>query len=177
MTTSKRLQLSNVGLPSNLLHAIGHVAALWAQLEFMIDSMINEALNLPGAPSVNPKLMVPFNERLNLLETLCRQFIKDPEELSTSIEKIEDLKQLVSQRNLIVHGAVQHSKRRKKGRVVYWFRRVAWDMQPKIVEKRALTVSDVERFAKKVSDQVALIFLVHLYLWVAERALRGKSPQ
>ena len=73
MATSKRLKFSNVGLPSNLLHAIGHVAAMWAQVEFTIDSAINDALNLPGAPTINPKLMVPFKQRLDLLEALRRQ--------------------------------------------------------------------------------------------------------
>ncbi len=177
MVTSKWLKFSNVGLPSNLLHAIGHVAALWAQLEFMVDSMINDALNLPGAPTVNPKLMIPFNKRLDLLESLLRKFLTDAEALSTSIKIIADMKQLMGLRNLIVHGAVQHSKQRKRRRVVYWFRRVAWDLQPKVVEKRALTVMDVERFAKRVSDQAAVAILLSIYLLGARRALRGKSGQ
>jgi hypothetical protein len=50
--TLKRKRISNVGLPKNLLAAIGHVAALWSQLEYVIDRKITEILRLPGAPTV-----------------------------------------------------------------------------------------------------------------------------
>jgi hypothetical protein len=61
MIHARKLRYSNVGLPNNLLAAIGHVTALFAQLEYIVDSKISEALALPEAPKINPRLMVPFN--------------------------------------------------------------------------------------------------------------------
>jgi hypothetical protein len=174
MPASRRFKYSNAGLPNNLLQAIGRVAALWGQIEYIIDSKINEALALPGAPAINPKLMIPFNQRLGLLEDLCKHFLTDPVTLKHSGEIIADLKQLVSYRNLIVHGSVAHSKQRRKRRVVYWFRCIAWDTQPRIKERRALTVADVEKFATKLSDLIPAALLIEAFFWSVEAALLGK---
>ena len=160
MPTSRKLQFSNVGLPSNLLHAIGHVAALWARIEFIIDGKISEALALPGAPKVNPKLIIPFNQRLELLDSLCKQFLTDPENRNNAAEIIANLKQLVGERDLIVHGSVGNSKQRQKRRVVYWFRQIRWDDPRRIVERRALTVAQVEAFAMKLSNHVVYAGLI-----------------
>jgi hypothetical protein len=177
MTTSRKLRYSNVGLPSNLLHAIGHVAALWGRIEYIIDSKINEALSLPGAPTINPKLMIPFNQRLDLLDDLCKQFLTNPKNRVSAAEIIAGLKLFVSQRNLIVHGSVAHSKQRRKRQIVYWFRRIAWDHQPRIIEKRALTVADVERFAMRISDQVAIAGMIEIYFWGVQHASRDKGAR
>lgn len=177
MATSQKLKHSNVGLPSNLLHAIGHVAALWAQIEFIIDGKISEALALPDAPIANPRLVVPFNQRLELIDKLCKQFLTDPKNRADAVKIISDLKQLVGQRNLIVHGSVRHSKQRRKGRVVYWFRRIRWDDPRRIVEKRAFTVAQVEALAMKISNAAAYAQLIEAYFWGVERALLGKGGQ
>jgi hypothetical protein len=177
MLTSKKRKHSNAGLPKNLLQAVGHVAVLWGQIEYIIDSRINKLLSFPGAPSFNPKLMIPFNQRLGLLDSLCQQFLKDPDDMVRCGQIISDLKQLVGHRNLIVHGSVAHSKQRKKRRIVYWFRLISWDRQPRIKEKRALTVADVERFAARLSDQVAFAQMIEIYFWTLEDALLGKPAQ
>jgi hypothetical protein len=177
MPASRKYKYSNAGLPNNLLQAIGHVAVLWGQIEYIIDSKINKILTLPGAPAINSKLMIPFNQRLGLLNQLCKQFLTDPVIRQHSSEIIADLKQLASQRNLIVHGSVAHSKQRRKRRIVYWFRRIAWDTQPRILEKRALTVADVERFAAKLSDQVAYAGMIEVFFWEVEDTLLGKSAR
>jgi hypothetical protein len=173
MPASRRYKYSNAGLPNNLLQAIGHVAVLWGQIEYIVDSKINEALALPGAPVTNGKLMVPFNQRLALLDQLCKQFLTDSVTLKHSSAIIADLKQLVSHRNLIVHGSVANSKQRRKRRIVYWFRRIGWDTQPRILEKRALTVADVEKFAAKLSDMIPVALLIEAYFWTVEDAIAG----
>jgi hypothetical protein len=177
MTTSRKLKHSNVGLPSNLLHAIGHVAALWARIEFIVDSQISEALALPGAPNSNPRLVVPFNQRLELLDMLCEQYLTDPENRVNAAKIISNLKQLVGQRNLIIHGSVSGSKQRQKRRVVYWFRRIRWDDPRRIVEKRAFTVAQVEALAMKLSDAVSYAQMIEVFFWGVERALLGKGGQ
>jgi hypothetical protein len=37
MPTSQKRKHSNAGLPNNLLQAVGHVAVLWGQIEYIID--------------------------------------------------------------------------------------------------------------------------------------------
>ncbi len=177
MPISRKLKHSNVGLPSNLLHAVGHVAALWARIEYIIDSKMSEALALPGAPKVDPKMMVPFNQRLELLGQLCKQYLTDATDRGHAAQIIADLKLLVAYRNLVVHGAVGNSKQRRKRRVVYRFRRIAWDTPPRIVERRALTVADIEAFAAKLSDHVVYAGMIAVFFWSVERALRGKGAQ
>lgn len=175
MAQFRKYEHSNVGLPSNLLHAIGHVAAMWARIEFEIDSNINRILTYPGAPKANPKLILPFRQRLDLLDDLCRQFLTDHEHLVHSAEIIAALKPLASQRNLIVHGVVSGSRQRRGRQQVYWFRRVAWEPPTRIIEKRAFTVSQVEGFAAKLSDYFAYAQLIEVFFWSVERALNGKS--
>jgi hypothetical protein len=170
-------KFSNVGLPKNLLLAIGHVAALWAQIEYTIDSKISEALALPGAPKINPKLIIPFNQRLQLLDQLCKQFLTDPENRKFAAKIVSELKQLIGLRNLIVHGAVRHSKQRRKRHVVYWFRRIAWDNPARIIEKRAMTVAEVEIFAHRLSNGFASAGMFEVFFWSVERALLGKAGQ
>jgi hypothetical protein len=149
----------------------------WGQLEYIIDRKINEALALPGAPKINPKIMVPFNQRLELLDDLCKRFLVDHKNRQFAAKIIHDLKQLSSQRSLIVHGSVAYSKQRKNGRVVYWFRRICWDQTPRIAEKRALTTADVERFASKINDQLAPALLIEAFFWSVEGALLDKSQR
>ena len=100
------------------------VAALWAQIEYTIDLKINEALALRDAPKINPKLMIPFNKRLEVLDALCRRFLENPDDRISAAKIVQDLKQLSSLRNLIVHGSIRNSEQRRKGRRVYWFRRM-----------------------------------------------------
>ena len=175
MVRSRRLKHSNVYLPSNLLHAIGHVAALWARIEFEIDSNINRILSYPGAPKVNPRLIVPFHQRLELLGTLCRKFLTHAEHLTRSAEIIASLKPLAAQRNLIVHGVVSGSRQRRGCEQVYWFRRVAWNQHARIIQRRALTVRQVEAFASTLSDHFAYAQLIEVFFWRIDDALRGKS--
>lgn len=173
---SKR-KFSNVGLPKNLLSAIGHVAALWAQIEYEIDSQISRTLALPGAPTINPKLIIPFNQRLQLLDQLCEQYLIDPENRIFAAKRVSELKQLVGLRNLIVHGVVRHSKQRRKRRIVYWFRRIAWDNPARIIEKRAMTVADVEAFAHRLSNSFAAAGMFEVFFWGVESALPGKASE
>jgi hypothetical protein len=170
MAQIRKRPRSNVDLPTNLLAAIGHVTALWAKLEYTIDLSINEILALPGAPAVNPRLVQPFNKRLELLATLCDQFLTNPKNRKSAAKIVADLKQLVGMRNLIVHGAVGHPGQRRKRPGVYWFRRISWDRQPRVKERRALTVAAVEAFAARLSDAYAYSTMLEVYFWPVQRA-------
>ncbi|MEH2474100.1 hypothetical protein V1281_004716 [Nitrobacteraceae bacterium AZCC 2161] len=175
MTISKRKLLTNVSLSKSLLAAIGRVAALWAQLEYVIDSKINSILQLPGAPKIDPKLMVPFNQRLELLDQLCKQFLTDADNRDHAGRIIANLKQLAVQRNLIVHGSIANSKQRHKGQIVYLFRRVRWDAPTaRIVERRSFTVSGVETFAATISDQIPSALLIEVFFCDVKNAPLGK---
>lgn len=176
MITLKRKRISNVGLPKNLLAAIGHVAALWSQLEYVIDRKITEILRLPGAPTANQKLIIPFNQRLKLLEELCDKYLDNEENRLHASRIILDLKQLSVQRNLIVHGSVANSKQRRKRQIVYWFRRISWD-NPSKIERRSLTVSQVEVIASKISDLIPAAMLIEAFFWAVEDSLLGRSEQ
>jgi hypothetical protein len=177
MIRTRKLRYSNVGLPNNLLAAIGHVTALFAQLEYIVDSKISEALALPGAPKINPRLMVPFNQRLGLLDDLCKQYLTDTDSLRFAAKILADLKQPSGMRNLIVHGAVAHSKQRRKRRVVYWFRRISWENPVRIVERRGLTVKEVEAFAARLSDQCASAGMFEVFFWVVHDTLQGRAAR
>jgi hypothetical protein len=76
------------------------------------------------------------------------------------LEFIADVKPLLSRRNLVVHGAVGNSEQKRNGKAVYWFRRVRWEDPPRIVEKRALAVAQVEQVAIDISNLIAIAALL-----------------
>jgi len=52
---------------------------------------------------------------------------------------------------------------------------VSWDTKPRVVERRALTVADVERFAAKLSDRYAYSTMFEVYFWGVPDAPRDKA--
>jgi hypothetical protein len=155
---------TNVALPAGLLHAIGHVAALWGRLEFIIDGTIRHALDLPNAPQIDTSLILPFKKRLELLSDLLVIFLDERERTEWAEAFLADVKSLQSRRDLIVHGAVANSEQDQEGELVYWFRRVRWERPARILEKRAMTVAEVEALAMQISDQVAIAGLLELWM-------------
>jgi len=153
----------NVALPSNLLHAIGHVTAIWAQLEFRIDSTIYYALERPDAPRIKTTLARPFDQRLDLLLELLPLILPKQAIDEWALALIGEIRALHPRRNLVVHGAVANSQQELKGKAVYWFRRVRWERPVRIAEKRALSVAQVERLATDISNQIAMAALMELY--------------
>jgi hypothetical protein len=143
-------QSSNVALPHNLLHAIGHVAAIWAQVEYSMDSAIRRLLDRSEAPAIDTALILPFSKRLKLFGELVNGAFSDETELVA--EMIANLKRLKAWRDLIVHGSVRNSAHRRKGRSSYTFARVRWERPAKLIERRYLTVAQVEAIAKEISD-------------------------
>lgn len=150
----------NVALPSDLLHAIGHVAAIWAQMEFRIDGTIRHALDQPKAPKIKTTLAIRFDERLKLLVRLLPDFLPKKEIDEWPLAFIAEVNPLHSRRNLIVHGAVGNSAQKRKGETAYWFRRVHWESPARIIEKRLMTVAEVEQVAVDISNLIAIAALL-----------------
>ena len=162
-------KVSNVGLPRDLLCAIGHVAALWAQLEYLIDSATRQALDHPGAPESNTALILRFHERVKLLIT-CALPLLDREadrrhlkELGTTVRRLQHL------RDLIVHGSISHSGFEKDGTVKYAFRRIRWERPIRLLERRSFSVEQLESIASDISDAVAIAGLFELIIWARSR--------
>lgn len=166
---------TNIQLPDTLLHSIGHVAALWARLEHEIDGMIRQCLDAPGAPEIDTALILPFRKRIELLADLLPRHAPDSDHVGWISEFVAIVKHLHHQRDMIIHGSVSGSGQRRKRKRVYWFRRVRWDRPPRILEKRAMTVAQVEAIAAEISDQIAVSGALDVMLWAALKASRGKG--
>jgi|SRR5579859_1336976 len=149
--------ISNVHLPDDLLCAIGHVAALWAQLEYIIDSATREALDRPQAPELDTALILPFRKRAELFAELTAAVFPKGDRLRAQMHQIStDAKRLQHQRDLIVHGSVAGSRVEQKGTATYTFRRIRWDRPVRVLERRSLSVKDIELIALEISDMVAI---------------------
>jgi hypothetical protein len=164
---------SNVNLPDDLLHAIGHVTALWAQLEFIIDWTIRQALDRPPTSDIDTALIVPFRKRAALLASLAKPHLTD--QRLDFIEFTKTVVRLQHERDLIVHGAMGGSSRPDKdGTTVFTFRRIRWDRPIRLLERRAMSVADVEEVANKISDAVAIAGHFEIILDMKARPSRGK---
>jgi hypothetical protein len=162
-------RITNVGLPRDLLCALGHVTALWAQLEYIVDSATRQALDRPGAPETDTALILPFRKRVALLIDLalplleCESDRYHLKELAKSVTRLQRL------RDLVVHGSVSHSGFELGGTIKYAFRRIRWDRPVRLLERRSFSVEQVESIAAEISDAVAVAGLFELIVWARVR--------
>lgn len=156
---------TNVLLPDDLLQAIGHVTALWAQLEYIIDSTIRQVLDRPNAPKTDTALILSFKKRINLLTTIAVPLLKDAKDREHLLALSTEVARLQHRRDLIVHGAVGGSEHLRGYQLAYTFIRIRWDRPIRILEKRAMSVAEVEAIALEISDQIAVAGLYRVILW------------
>lgn len=164
----------NVGLPRDMLTAIGHVAAIWSHLEYKIDNIVRQALDLPDATEMDTALILPFGKRLALYADLLSNLGSEKQKEHIA-ELVAAIKPLKSRRDLIVHGSVGHMAGDRDGTPTYWFRRIRWDRPARILEKRELSVADVEAVALQISDLVAYTVMNDIILWPHQDASRDKG--
>jgi len=158
-------QFSNVRLPDELLRAIGHVAALWAQLEYTIDSTIRQALDHPAAPEIDTALILPFRKRLELMQYLFEQLPDCAEQHKWAVEVAQEALRLKHLRDLIAHGAVAGSEHQKDGRIRYAFRRIRWEKPARLLEVKNLDHTEVDAIATQISNLIPVAMLLETAFW------------
>lgn len=167
---------SNVHLPADLLRAIGHVTALWAQLERLIDSTIRQMLDHPAAPEIDTALIMPFRKRLALLAELANRMAVDDHDYHTTAKGVTaEVAQLQRSRDLIVHGVVSNSETSRDGVKVYWFQRLRWDRPVRVLERKSFSIAEIERIAMAISDAVAIAGLLEIILWATMTPSRDRA--
>lgn len=167
--------LTNVHLPDDLLRAIGHVAALWGQLEYIIDLTTRQALDRPPVSEIDTALIVPFRKRAGLLISLASPHLAD--QRIDFGEFTKEVMRLQHARDLIVHGAVAGSAIDKDGAPAFTFRRIRWDRPIRLLERRVMSVAEVEEVANKIGNAVAIAGHFEIVLEMEARPSRDKPPR
>lgn len=165
--------ISNVGLPRDLLCDIGHVTALWARLEYIIDSATRQALDHSGAPELDTALILPFRKRVALLVDFAQPLISHEQDRHHLKELAKNITRLQRLRDLIVHGSVSGSRFEDGSTLKYVFRRIRWDRLVRLLERHYLSVEQVESIAAEISDAVAIADLFEFIVAARARALSG----
>jgi hypothetical protein len=170
--------LSNVHLPEDVIRAIGHVTALWAQLGRIIDSTLRQILDLPGAPEIDTALILPFRKRLALLNDAGSRVFSEAGKdgwLKTLTKVGAEASELQRSRDIIAHGVVAGVETTRDGERAFAFQRIRWDRPVRVLEARVLTVAEIERIAMAISDTVALAGLLEILLWATTKPSRDKD--